>query len=344
MSGGMQGGGGVPDDLLTTKGDTHGFDTDNQRVPIGANTTVLTADSTTALGLAWQAPAAGGADPTITNTWTANQIYNDNVKLLLGTGSDSSLYYDGTDLIINPKEVGSGVIKPSGDIDVVNNKLQFSTDSLGFELYKNGNNELKVTARVADRAQYMTLSSTGTNSSAYTVYRSGDDVTNYSNFSVGAWNVGSGACSINSIGFGTTATPKFNIYMGAGYTKVVEFPALSTSMQMGEAFFSLGNGTPKTLDTNGDAPIVNSYTPIDTFAGAATDNFDGGSNALVTGTLLVFASVADSRDVTAIDGGTATGFNMNLAGNFTMDTTKDKLMVIGRATGEASEVSRSNNS
>tara|TARA_R110000751_G_scaffold136043_1_gene239007 strand:- start:388 stop:600 length:213 start_codon:yes stop_codon:yes gene_type:complete len=61
MSGGMQGGGGVPDDLLTTKGDTHGFDTDNARVPIGADTTILTADSTTALGLAWTAAAAGGS-------------------------------------------------------------------------------------------------------------------------------------------------------------------------------------------------------------------------------------------------------------------------------------------
>jgi hypothetical protein len=53
MSGGMQGGGGVPDDLLTTKGDTHGFDTANARVPIGVDTQVLTADSTEALGLKW---------------------------------------------------------------------------------------------------------------------------------------------------------------------------------------------------------------------------------------------------------------------------------------------------
>ena len=58
MSGGMGGGeAGVDVEMLTTKGDTHGFDTDNARVPIGANTTVLTADSTTALGLAWTAPA-----------------------------------------------------------------------------------------------------------------------------------------------------------------------------------------------------------------------------------------------------------------------------------------------
>jgi len=57
MSGGMGGGeGGVSEDLLTTKGDTHGFDTNNARVPIGVDTTVLTADSTTALGLAWTAP------------------------------------------------------------------------------------------------------------------------------------------------------------------------------------------------------------------------------------------------------------------------------------------------
>lgn len=61
MSGGMQGGGGVAEDLLTTKGDTHGYTTENARVPIGTNDYVLTADSTTALGLAWK--EAGGGSP-----------------------------------------------------------------------------------------------------------------------------------------------------------------------------------------------------------------------------------------------------------------------------------------
>ena len=61
MSGGMQGGGGVAEDLLTTKGDTHGYTTENARVPIGADTFVLTADSSTALGLGWA--AAGGGSP-----------------------------------------------------------------------------------------------------------------------------------------------------------------------------------------------------------------------------------------------------------------------------------------
>ena len=69
MSGGIGGGeAGVPDDLLTTKGDSHGFDTSNARVPIGANTTVLTADSTQALGLGWAAPVAGYLQPTLGNT------------------------------------------------------------------------------------------------------------------------------------------------------------------------------------------------------------------------------------------------------------------------------------
>ena len=50
-------GGGSP---LTTKGDIYGFSTVDARIPIGANNTVLTADSAQALGLKWAAPAGGG--------------------------------------------------------------------------------------------------------------------------------------------------------------------------------------------------------------------------------------------------------------------------------------------
>jgi hypothetical protein len=45
---------------LTTKGDLFGFSTVNARIPIGANNTVLTADSGETLGLKWATPAAGG--------------------------------------------------------------------------------------------------------------------------------------------------------------------------------------------------------------------------------------------------------------------------------------------
>jgi len=45
---------------LTTKGDLFTFSTTNARLGVGANDTVLTADSSTATGLKWAAPAAGG--------------------------------------------------------------------------------------------------------------------------------------------------------------------------------------------------------------------------------------------------------------------------------------------
>lgn len=51
------GGGASP---LTTKGDVYGFSTVDARIPVGANNTVLTADSTQALGLKWAAPASAG--------------------------------------------------------------------------------------------------------------------------------------------------------------------------------------------------------------------------------------------------------------------------------------------
>lgn len=57
------GGGSSP---LTTKGDLYGFDTANNRIPVGADTFVLTADSTTALGVKWAAATSGFANPMTT--------------------------------------------------------------------------------------------------------------------------------------------------------------------------------------------------------------------------------------------------------------------------------------
>lgn len=43
---------------------------------------------------------------------------DDNYKSLYGTGKDASIKYDGTNMIINPKEVGSGQVKINGDLNV----------------------------------------------------------------------------------------------------------------------------------------------------------------------------------------------------------------------------------
>ena len=59
MSGGMQGGAAPP--ILTTKGDTLTFSTQEIRNAVGVDGDVLTADSLNALGVAWAAPAGGGS-------------------------------------------------------------------------------------------------------------------------------------------------------------------------------------------------------------------------------------------------------------------------------------------
>ena len=45
----------------------------------------------------------------------------DSNKLLLGDGQDASIYYNGSDMIINPKEVGTGGLKVLGDLNVISN-------------------------------------------------------------------------------------------------------------------------------------------------------------------------------------------------------------------------------
>ena len=40
-----------------------------------------------------------------------NVQFLDSQKLVLGDGSDASIYYDGTDLVISSADVGSGVLK-----------------------------------------------------------------------------------------------------------------------------------------------------------------------------------------------------------------------------------------
>ena len=49
-----------------------------------------------------------------------NLLGKDDVKTIFGTGEDASIYYDGDDLIINPKEVGSGTLSVLGDIAATN--------------------------------------------------------------------------------------------------------------------------------------------------------------------------------------------------------------------------------
>ena len=65
---------------LTTKGDLYTFGTGDTRLGVGANGTTLVADSSTATGLAWSAPAAGGGLTLIQET-----VANANSSITFGS-------------------------------------------------------------------------------------------------------------------------------------------------------------------------------------------------------------------------------------------------------------------
>lgn len=84
-------------------------------------TTQTASDNSTKVATTAYADAAGGTPfvSTDAHTWTADQTFNDSVKLTLGTGGDADLYYDGTDVVLNPKVVGSGIFSISGRTKII---------------------------------------------------------------------------------------------------------------------------------------------------------------------------------------------------------------------------------
>ena len=74
---------------LTTKGDLIAFDTDNVRLPVGADGLVLTANSSTATGLEWAAAGGGGGPSPLT---TKGDIFTyDTGDARLPVGTDGQL-------------------------------------------------------------------------------------------------------------------------------------------------------------------------------------------------------------------------------------------------------------
>jgi len=108
---------GKADTVLTTNGDVLYYNSGRQRLAIGDEGEVLTVSDSDLP--AWAA-ASGLSSPL-----TSNLVVNDSINLLFGTGSDSSIDYDGSNMVINPKVVGSGVLKLSGGLTFDGTNLVF---------------------------------------------------------------------------------------------------------------------------------------------------------------------------------------------------------------------------
>jgi hypothetical protein len=107
---------------LTTKGDVYGYDTGNNRVPIGANGQVLTADSTQTLGLKW----AAGSSPLTTK----GDLYSyDSANNRLPVGANGQVLTADSTQTLGVKWAAGGAASPlttKGDLysyDTANNRL-----------------------------------------------------------------------------------------------------------------------------------------------------------------------------------------------------------------------------
>lgn len=111
--------------LSTTTGTKFGTAT-NQKLSFFNATPVIQQIATTDLGTVLSnlgLRASGTAYPittsgAITFTNSAIKLRSDSSLLYFGTGDDASINYDGTNLVINPKVVGSGKVNITGNLDV----------------------------------------------------------------------------------------------------------------------------------------------------------------------------------------------------------------------------------
>lgn len=121
--------------VLTTKGDLLGYDTGSNRIPIGTNGQVLTADSSATLGLAWKTPTGISAENVTTvaaaYSITANDgvIFADSSNGAYTITPPAAASYPGKILTFFKTTTDTNTITISGIVGSTSTTLNFQNDS-----------------------------------------------------------------------------------------------------------------------------------------------------------------------------------------------------------------------
>jgi hypothetical protein len=262
-------------------------------------------------------------------TPTNLSLPNDNQKLLFGEGNNASIYFDGSNLIIDPQEAGTNFANVKGILQVdsrdysdtpfeVNNKdghqiFSASNDADGDGLFylrnKTGNSKIRL---YANGDSYITGSNLGigtiTPSVKLNIVGTGGDIFKVENtnsyFSVGDIDMNwesTGTSSKSDIIFkdqdNNDTRAVLQLQGNAGDNEIAYF---ASSGKVG-----IGTITPSVkLDVNGSG----------NFTGNITSNYFMGDGSLLTG---IDSTSCNSSG--SCSGGNITYMNYNNGGNFTVD-------------------------